>query len=165
MENKPTRLWVFFAIPILIGLIAFRFVNGPLFYQDVSLLNAIADNDMETVAKQLDSGADIEMQDIRGYSALHQTKNPDMAEFLINNGADMNVQNKKGETPLHESLQWQNLEVAELLIKNGANLNIKNNLGLTALDLAKISIQPNRMTEMIVKRGGKTGEKLKAEGK
>lgn len=160
---KPlVRPWVFIAIPIMAALIVVRFYHGPFLYQDVSLLNAVVDDDRETVVALLESGEDIRMQDVRGISVLHQTKNAAMAELLIEWGADLNAQDKDGNTPLHEALIREHRELLEVLIKQGANLNVLNNRGDTPLDLA---IWSDRYYEMIRKRGGKTGDELRESRK
>ena len=158
-SSKPlVRPWVFIAIPIMVVLVAVRFYHGPFLYQDVSLLNAVADDDRETVIALLEGGADVRMQDIVGISVLHQTKNVAMAELLIEWGADLNAQDKDGNTPLHEALTSEHRELLEVLIKQGANLNVLNNRGDTPLEM---SVQLEDFAEMIRKRGGKIGDELR----
>jgi thiamine transporter ThiT len=79
-------------------------------------------------------------------------------------GADVNV---KGSTllgqdvaPLHEAAGWGHKEVVELLIAKGADVNAKDAEGKTPLDSGT-----GATADLLRKRGGKTGEELKAEGK
>lgn len=158
-ERKPVvRPWVYVAIPVLILLILARVVYGPFVYQDVTLLNAVVDDDKEVVIELLNAGVDIRMQDIQGTSVLHQTRNAAMAEFLLEQGADLNAQRTTGDTPLHTAVNERAIEVAEVLIRRGAELNIVNRYGFTPLDFSTYS---DRITQMIRRRGGKLGEELK----
>ena len=79
-------------------------------------------------------------------------------------GTDVNAKEEDllGWTPLHYAVSLVYLEVAELLIAKGADVNAKNDGGETPLDKAK---NKPKITDLLRKHGGKTGEELKAEGK
>jgi len=79
-------------------------------------------------------------------------------------GTDVNVKNGVGVTPLHWPARDGLKEIAELLIANGADLNAKNVFGDTPLDWA-IRFKHTKTADLLRKHGGKTSEKLKAEGK
>lgn len=57
-------------------------------------------------------------------------------EFLIAEGADLEVKDKDGDTALHTAINWLRVEVVELLIKAGADLTSLAGNGRTALTSA-----------------------------
>jgi ankyrin repeat protein len=68
-----------------------------------------------------------------------------------------------GMTPLHFSVANGHKELIELLLVT-AGVNVKTGNGLTPLDLA-VSKGDKEIIAILRKRGGKTGEELKAEEK
>lgn len=89
----------------------------------------------QSVQALLDQGADVNITNYKGQTALHCAAKAGFVEpvrILLAHGADVNVQDRDGDTPLHaackstiknhERLQ----QVAELLIAQGANLQTKN---------------------------------------
>ena len=59
---------------------------------------------------------------------------------LVQSGANLDVQNKYGETALITAIDQDYIGIAEYLIEKGADLNITDNDGDTALDFAKYSV-------------------------
>ena len=87
-------------------------------------------------------------------------------------GTDVEVKDVHGSTPLHPAAMMGHKETVELLIAKGADVNTKIELGEykgnTPVDFATPQKNPFASTEvadLLRKHGGKTGEKLKAEGK
>ena len=79
----------------------------------------------------------------------------------------MSAKNKSGDresTPLHYAAVRGHKETAELLIAEGADMNANSDNGGTPLDWA-IGKNRTEVADLLRKHGGKTGEKLKAEGK
>jgi len=74
--------------------------------------------------------------------------------------ADVNAKDRMGWTPLHGAAINGHKEIAELLIAKGEDVNAKDDHGETPLDLAD-----GEIADLLRKHGGKTGAKLKAEGK
>ncbi len=107
----------------------------------------------------------------------------EIAELLIAEGADANAKVGGGVTSLHFAANKGHKEIAELLIAKGADVNTKNENGYTPLDLAKRHPKVANLlrkhggktakelgvnylkTDSILRKDGKTGEELKAEGK
>jgi hypothetical protein len=99
---------------------------------------------------------------------------PVAVRLLIAKGADVNAKGRSGWTPLHFAANGGHREVAKLLIAKGADLNAKTSDGVTPLDWAEdvkkwqrseTKVAKKETADLLRKRGGKTGEELKAEGK
>jgi len=88
--------------------------------------------------------------------------NIEATKQAIADGADVNAKDQNGRTLLQLAALKGHKEVVELLIAKNANVNAKNNGGETPLDKAK---KNPKITDLLRKHGGKTGEELKAEGK
>ncbi|KAF5700851.1 ankyrin repeat domain-containing protein [Fusarium mundagurra] len=87
----------------------------------------------------LQSGADVNASDVRGYTPLHVASfcdSIDIVEILIQNGAELNVRTVAGETPLHCSSAKGHLQVTQLLVQHGADVASKDNCGRNALHRA-----------------------------
>ena len=81
-------------------------------------------------------------------------------------GADVNVKSDfRKYTPLHEAIVGRKLEVANFLIEKGANVNMMDDTFGTPLDIAIMYGAMTEIVDLLRKHGGKTSEKLKAEGK
>ena len=57
-------------------------------------------------------------------------------ELLLELGADINRQNLSGFTPLHHAVEAEALEAIELLLDRGADTTIKNQRNLTPAEFA-----------------------------
>ena len=79
-------------------------------------------------------------------------------------GTDVNAKDDRGRSPWHDEDINGHDAIAELLIAAGADVNEKDESGETPLDWAIMNKQ-TELTDLLRKRGGKTGEELKAEGK
>jgi ankyrin repeat protein len=62
----------------------------------------------------------------------------DIVAKLLERGVAVNLQDADGDTPLHIAAQVGNLEVLQLLLAKGANVNAKNNVGGTPLMWAAV---------------------------
>ena len=79
-------------------------------------------------------------------------------------GTDVNAKGPNaGLTPLHRAAYYGLKEIVELLLDKGADVNAKDDGGDTPLDVAMLG-NDKETADLIRKHGGKTGEKLKAEG-
>jgi hypothetical protein len=79
------------------------------------------------------AGADVDLRDKDGNTALIDNFYADSAQALINAGANVNAQNEAGETALMQAY----IETALVLLKAGADPSLKNAKGETAVDVAK----------------------------
>jgi len=73
--------------------------------------------------------------DLRLLEAV-ENRDKEAVRSLLKDGADVNVSQGDGATALHWAAHWDDLETAELLIGAGANVNAANEYGVTPLSLA-----------------------------
>jgi hypothetical protein len=59
-----------------------------------------------------------------------------MIEALLELGADIDRQNLSGFTPLHHAIETESLEAIALLVRSGANTTLRNNRNLTPAEFA-----------------------------
>jgi uncharacterized protein len=80
------------------------------------------------------AGADVNIADNDGNSALHKNIDDDSAQALIVAGANVNLRNHHGATPLVETVS---IQVTRLLIAAGADILARDDDGETAIDDAR----------------------------
>ena len=79
----------------------------------------------------IDEGVDVNIAELRGYTALHyaaENKNIEVINYLINNGANVNARNVSGFIPLNNILyddenEKNLLKVIKILVDAGSDLN------------------------------------------
>lgn len=97
-------------------------------------LHFAAEYGMAEVAEVLiRNKADVNAEDLDGWTPLYYTTNKEIAEMLIKNRANVNTEGLWKHTPLHEAAENGMTEVAEVLIRNRANVNARNINGKTPL--------------------------------
>ena len=104
-----------------------------------SIIDASRNNDINRVRQLLQEGADPNIQDNYGLTALFiaSKRNINIVELLLNNHADPNIQSIDGFTALMiASSDNRYINIVELLLHRGANINIQDNAGKTALIVA-----------------------------
>lgn len=107
-----------------------------------SLLEAAVAGDREAMQKAVQDGANIDVQNVNGWSAVTFTaSNGDLAsaQFLIDLGANLNTVNDQGLTPLMIAANQNDKEMVELLLRGNASPLIKTSDGTTAFTMAKSS--------------------------
>ena len=106
-----------------------------------AIINASYRGDEKTVREILAAGADKDVRDAIGETALHLAmfqSNVEIVKLLLDYGFDPNaVAVKNGFTPLHNAVAANNAAAARLLLQYGANKRIRCNEGYTPLDMAR----------------------------
>ncbi|KAJ5796357.1 uncharacterized protein N7518_004897 [Penicillium psychrosexuale] len=133
----------------------------------------------------LDSGADLDAQDLDGDTPLHVALHcyafygylearTEFVRLLLESGADPNTQDSQGNTPLHIALGHQTEKVPKvpkesvrLLLASGADVNLRNHKGVRPLgakfespDIFKLVFKPGASTRYRGKPGNKIIWKL-----
>lgn len=126
--------------------------------------------DIETVRYLLLKGADVNLKDDQGVSALIKSATQSYSDdklatfqLLLSHGADVNAQDNEGRSALMAAADgWGELEAVKDLIAKGANLNLIDSEGKTALQLA---LENNRaaIARLLIQKGADTNI-MSAEG-
>ncbi|EPF5079387.1 ankyrin repeat domain-containing protein [Yersinia enterocolitica] len=88
---------------------------------------AMAGN-VEVAQALVEHGADVNLANKNGETAIFFNKNVDVIKFLISKGANINHLNKDGETALFKT---SDMTIIKSLIRMGCSPFIKNNNGFT----------------------------------
>jgi ankyrin repeat protein len=97
-------------------------------------------NREEVVTNLLQRGANVNLQDMDGDTALHgavKTGNLKVLRLLLAKGARVNTRSKLGATPLMWAGGYGQDEAARILLENGADPKLKDEQGRTAADWAE----------------------------
>jgi len=119
-----------------------RIVNG--FYRESKTPLMLRIDDPDMVQTLLNYGADVNIYDSRGQTALFYATNPQVMDLLLNAGADINFRNNRNETVLLVRSRPDNSVIVEMptnddinvlrfLLERGADPNIQDSDGNTAL--------------------------------
>ncbi len=101
--------------------------NGATFTPEL-LIYAVRHRMRELVAALLKTGADVNVQDERGNTALHYAARKNTEFFirdLITAGADIEIRNKAGYTPLMLTIRFRCFRAASALLEHGADRTAK----------------------------------------
>jgi len=94
--------------------------------------------DLQIMTSLLDTGADIEAENIDGLRPIHRavrTGIVELVELLIQHGANVDAADVFGNRPLHDAV-YHGLNVVQLLVQRAAKLNVQNIDGKTPLHIA-----------------------------
>ena len=102
-------------------------------------IKAARNGTVQIVQDYINSGADLNVREEYGWTALHSASKwgkTGCLSLLIGAGADLNVQHEKyGWTAIHLTSQWDKTVCLSLLIKAGADYDVQTKVGQTALHL------------------------------
>lgn len=103
----------------------------------MSVLSVAASRgDLDSCAKLLEAGSDVNQLDAHHRSALFYAANGgfiDCVEMLIQAGAAIDEVDQEGTTSLQKAVINSNFEMAELLLSNGASTNVRESRQLTCM--------------------------------
>lgn len=94
------------------------------------------DGDIESIAKLLDQGSNINVKDSDGRTPLIwavDRGNLRAVEILVAKGAEIYAKDLEGQTALHYATVCELEEVAKYLFEHGADMNLPDNEGNTPL--------------------------------
>jgi uncharacterized protein len=98
----------------------------------------------DAVKELIRRGANLEIRDNYGQTALVETVSDSIAELLINAGANVNAQDDDGNTALIRAAEYNYVDVLQVLVKApGIRLDQRNRKGETALMKAREADHPD----------------------
>ena len=104
------------------------------------LIVALTNGHNDAFTFLIDKGADVNLQDHVGYTALHhavESRNFDAVSCLVYNGADVNLFTSINKhTPLMSACQFHNMDAINVLLNKGADVNLQDRDGKSALHFA-----------------------------
>ena len=120
------------------------------------LMVAVRQGDLAMLSALLDKGADTEVHDCHGKTALMiavQTNHMELTKMLLAKGADTSVVDDEGLTPLEIAMNRNDDPMIEVLLANGADPEVRDAQGLTALMRATVA-RDIEGVELLLHRGG-----------
>ncbi len=161
-RNNPSPTHPFRSIPVKgkwnTNLQYFPMASSPMNAQTITLFNAARMGDTDTLRELIGQGADINVQDERGYTPLIiacYNGQPEAARLLLESGANVNAQDFGGNTALMGVCFKGYPDIAELLIARGADLNVQHGNGGTALMFATL-FGRNQLVKVMLDHGADT---------
>lgn len=114
----------------------------------------------EQIQALLELGADVNVRDYKGKTALHRAATAGFLasmEVLLAHGAAIDAADEKGETPLYDAVRAGRVEAVALLLERGADPAAENHKGDTPVSLGS-RMRKKGATEIAakVKRATKT---------
>ncbi len=138
-----------FALGLLLLLVIF-------FMKDTLFQHYIRQGNLVHSKQFLVLGADINLKDEKGNTALHLTVkkgNGQIVRFLLANGARVNLKDKEGHTPLHLAVKYKMMSVARILLSNGADSNALNSHKQSPLHVV-CTMQLPKITKLLLSYEG-----------
>jgi len=149
-----------------------KFIQGGIdlnftFNNETPLMHATRNNNIDIVKVLLQAGAQVNMQNRDGDTALHDldplTK-PEIVKLIIDAGANVNLQNRIGQTPILSLLYYlqeepenfndDTYQIIQLLLKGNAqygpaNLKLQVDNGYTIDDYLNIDLEDDEITQKV----------------
>ena len=116
------------------------------------LIDAAKNNDLESLRRQLQSGARVNDAEPDGSTALHwaiRRNNSEMARLLIAAGANPAAATRYSVAPLHLAASNGNAAILEMLLKAGVDVNSTSLEGQTALMTAATNGNPEAIRVLL----------------
>ena len=101
-----------------------------------ALFKAVTQNDLESVRKQLQAGADFNFVNDSGATPLYiavKNRYTEILKSLLDAGANVDQADKDGFTPLYAAAQYGRTEIVSALLGAGADVDKANKNGFTPL--------------------------------
>ena len=124
-------------------------------------------NKAEAVSKLIEEGADVDLKNWSGNTALMlatQHGKAEIVDTLIEKGANVDLTNGSGNTALMFAAQNGHAEIVTTLIEKGANVDAVNENGNTALTLATQNDHAGIVINLTPKLGAETYPSATASG-
>jgi hypothetical protein len=105
------------------------------------LMKAVWKNEKNIALLLVKHGAEVDMADVEGDTALHYCalrSSTDCMSVLLANGAAVNARNAKLQTPLHQACHAGCLRTVRLLQLSGADVDAVDKFGLTPAAMAEV---------------------------
>ncbi len=107
-----------------------------------SLIEAARSRDADSVKRFLEGGADPDMRQTDGATALHwavRRQDFEMATVLLEAGAEVRAMNNRGAVPLHLAAERGDTGMIKLLLESGTNPDILRGISETPIMIASQS--------------------------
>jgi ankyrin repeat protein len=117
-----------------------------------ALMNAIIDRRLDDARRELMKGADPNVADRNGLTALHfasRDHSLELVTLLVEHGANVNAQDRHGNSPLGDAIfstKPRLDETVAALLAAGADKDLKNKSGVSAVGLAETMQDPHSRT-------------------
>jgi uncharacterized protein len=121
-----------------------------------ALIKAVYRGDTNAVEHMVAKGADVNVKDKDGITALMWAStlgHTETAKFLIAKGADVNARTPNGDTALIFAATSRYIDTVKILIDHGADVNAADKTGRTALMMAG---RQEDIVDLLKKSGAKT---------
>lgn len=102
------------------------------------LMLSTGEGSEECMKELLQAGANINLRNASGATALCYAKTSTATKLLLEAGAEINIQDMDGYTPLMFASMNGHCDLLKLLLESGANSNLRNSLDNTALIIASM---------------------------
>lgn len=119
------------------------------------ILEAARLRQLEALKLLLQYGANINIRDASGATALHKAvgtlsisydcENVEVVQYLLNNGADPGAKDNLGTTPLHLAARYGQIRIVQLLMENESVQNRSGSLPNGSSEEVRIACSRNRL--------------------